>query len=163
MCVKIKVYCDSGAMNKKVLRRIYSKCVFYHYPYDSADRPKDFNIILATPSETQWRDAHNSWGEDNFTWADHSASEIFSEIISIIGRDNNRRDALHLDSAYKEGCHIFLTTDKIDIYSNKFKLTDLCKLKIFYVPDELDELEKYIESVKTIGIIVEDDEPRVQG
>ncbi len=53
------------------------------------------------------------WKDIHFSWEAHKASEKLPEIYSIIGNDPlERRDGLHLDSAFKSGAHIFLTSDK---------------------------------------------------
>ncbi|HSI43752.1 MAG TPA: hypothetical protein VK949_05370 [Methylotenera sp.] len=48
---------------------------------------------------------------------------------------NRRVDILHLDSAYKSGCKIFLTNNKDDIWSYKIKLEELLALRIFCIAE----------------------------
>ncbi|MBU4269598.1 hypothetical protein L6269_03845 [Candidatus Dependentiae bacterium] len=142
---KIKVYLDSGATDKKFIKKYCYICDFYQYPCDSAHRTKSSSINLAYPSEVQWRDANISWAEDSYTWGDCKGSILLSEIKNIIGK-NNRRDALHLDSAYKTNCSIFLTSDKKDIYSNKKILEPLLKIKIFHINQDINEFELHLKA-----------------
>ena len=64
------------------------------------------------------------------TWADFKGSEHFSEIRRIIG-SANRRDALHVDSAYKTGCVAMVTVDG-DILDHKTEIEKLLPLIIFH-------------------------------
>jgi len=67
------------------------------------------------------------------------------EIYEIIGRDSrNRRDGLHLDSAYKSDVAMFLTSDKGDIWNNRQALDNLLGFKIFHPTSELDVLKEYL-------------------
>lgn len=67
----------------------------------------------------------------------------FATIQEVIGKEN-RRDALHLDSAYKEGVHCFLTADKKDIWTHRHSLETLLNYKIFHPPTELKDLRDFI-------------------
>ena len=97
----IKIYADSGA-NIKFLKNFYSYCVFITFPYDSAHRRKVFpKPVIAAPSALQWRDFHLSWNEAKFPSCECNRSEIYDSLEKFIGK-SNRRDILHLDSAYKE-------------------------------------------------------------
>ncbi|MFH1461702.1 MAG: hypothetical protein ABIF12_02030 [bacterium] len=143
---KIKVYVDSGATSKKFMNRYSEVCHFYQYPYDSPDRPKFSKVKLAYPSEAQWGDGNITWGEDDFTWGDYIGSEKLLEIKKIVGLgDDNRRDCLHLDSAYKTGCNIFLTSDKKDIWINRSKIKNLIVIEIFCIFEEEDKFVEYIK------------------
>jgi hypothetical protein len=57
--------------------------------------------------------------------------------MSILG-EGNRRDALHVDSAFKSGCKIFVTCDN-GILSKRSELQSLLDIP-FFNPDR-DELE----------------------
>jgi hypothetical protein len=146
----VKIYCDSGADISSL--KEFSHCEFYQFPYGSEHRPKK-KFKLAKPSKTQWRDMHIPWNElNNVTWNDFSESDIFLQIMNIIGK-SNRRDVLHIDSAYKTGCQIFLTSDKGDIISKRTEIESLCSIKIFHSPSEIEELkDRRIKKVHSTNI-----------
>lgn len=138
---KVRIYCDSGADISK-LKNVEVQCEFYQFPYDSPDRPKK-PLLLAKPSEAQWRDCHAAWIEfSEITWDDFKGSPLHPQIETIIGPDN-RRDVLHFDSAYKSECSIFLTSDKGDIWSKKTVLESLTGIKTFCTPLELQAVLEY--------------------
>lgn len=60
-------------------------------------------------------------------------SQHYETILNIVGRDN-RRDALHVDSAYKTECDCMVTVDS-DILGKREALIKLIGLPIFS-PDE---------------------------
>jgi hypothetical protein len=66
----------------------------------------------------------------------YSGSDRLYEILTIIGH-NNRRDALHVDSAFKSGCKIFVTTDS-HILQHKERLHAL--LAICFLNPRSEEL-----------------------
>ena len=78
------------------------------------------------------------------TTVDFTDSDLLPNITSIIGK-TNRRDILHIDSAYKTGCQIFLTSDKKDIWSKRSDLEPLLSMKIFYSASESDLLIEHIK------------------
>ena len=81
------------------------------------------------------------------TYDDYSESDKYQEIIKVVCLENKRVDILHLDSAYKNQCDIFLTNDKDDIWVHKIKLEALLNFRIFCV-SEIDECLIYISSNK---------------
>ena len=50
-----------------------------------------------------------------------------------------RKDFLHLDTAYKARADIFLTSDKSEIGKNKAKLESICGFKIFETKQEFEQ------------------------
>jgi len=143
----VKIYCDSGA-DITFLKKYYNKCDFVQYPYDSSYRPKKKNMALATPSALTWSQANTTWGESTFTWGECCGSKQFNKIMEIIGKQN-KADILHIDSAYKSGCHIFLTSDKRDIYSKKELLEAICNFRIFYPFEGKVAIIEYIELLQS--------------
>ena len=142
---KIRIYRDSGA-DISILKSIASQCDFYQFPYDSPDRPKK-KLLLAIPSECPWQDWHVPWEESSGTsWEGMIGSTLYSEIEAIIGA-SNRRDVLHFDSAYKTGCHVFLTSDKGDIWSKRASLENLTGIKVFLTPFESEAALMYISTL----------------
>ena len=49
-------------------------------------------------------------------------------------------DCQHLDSAYKAGCDLFLTSDKTDIWSKRESIEALLGLKVLHMPSEAELL-----------------------
>jgi hypothetical protein len=151
---KIRIYADSGA-NIKCLDKYYSYIEFYQFPYDSAHRPKkaiENGIIkLALSSDAQWQDSNQAWEESNFLW-EELPTKYFQPLEHFMknklsGQDI-RRDVLHLDSAIKTDCEIFITSDYQHIASNKKEIKNICGIEVFLIPKELVELIGYIRELK---------------
>jgi hypothetical protein len=129
----MKIYCEHGAMTEEIRKLGPSGSVeFVHFPYDP-----DFNIHkiagIATPSKAQIRDLNLPIKDLPGAVADYSGSVHFDEILSIIGGLNHRRDALHVDSGFKNGCSAFITRDS-DILNHKAELKSLLGINFFH-PD----------------------------
>ena len=146
--LKIKIYCDTGA-SIKFLKEHYGFCEFFQYPYDSPDRPKNKKMSLAKPSNLRLKYAHSTWKESTFIWNECVGSDLYSQITNIIGK-SNETDILHVDSAYKSGCLVFLTSDKRDIWSKRADLERLCTFKIFNANDakQHEEILQYIKILR---------------
>ncbi len=136
---KIKVYLDSGA---SLPRDLHEFCECYQFPYDSSDRPKKKKPKLALPCELTWKESNCSWEESTFSWAD-SGHFIPEKIKKLIGK-NNKADYKHLGSALRNGCQVFLTSDKKDIWAIRKEIEFEYSLKIFHVPFENDKLKDFI-------------------
>ena len=136
-----KVYCEHGAISASL--RAYRReghIELVHFPYDPNSRSKHLKR-LATPSRAQWKDMHvRGWDElTRFEWSDFRGSVHFKKILAILGGDK-RRDALHIDSAYKEGCELFVTCDN-DILSKKNELELLVDIRFLDPGQAHKELE----------------------
>lgn len=93
-------------------RRDQGQIELVYFPVDPESRTR-YIQPTAVPSNMQWRDANVTWGElqsRDVTWVDLAGSEHFEEILRIIG-PNGRRDALHVDSAFKSGCVAIVIVD----------------------------------------------------
>lgn len=146
MLTQVIVYLDGGA-NVTGFKELHQCCKFVLSPYDHKSQKKrgDVKWELATPSQAQWRDSHMSLKDTHFSWEDHKASEKLSEIYSIIGNGpRERRDGLHLDSAFKSGAHIFLTSDIGNIWSHRHVLEPLLGFRIFYPDLEVNLVKEFI-------------------
>jgi hypothetical protein len=134
MIAVVKIYCEHGALTNQLKKLGRSGCVeLVNFPYDSgpgADIRKFAD--LGTPSEAKCRDLNLPIKDLPGIVADYSGSVRFDEILSIVGR-SNRRDALHVDSAFKHGCSVFITHDT-DILKHKTKLKKLLGIR-FFDPD----------------------------
>jgi len=128
----LKVYCEHGAIKKPDIYELQKKgeINLVLFPYENTVKKiKD----LGSPSNVSWIDMKNiSWITAPENWEDYTGSPKFSEIQKIIGKDpKQRRDILHLDSAFKNKCHAFFTRDIDDIRSKKGLLEDALEIKIF--------------------------------
>lgn len=140
----MRIYCEHGALTSELRafqrdRRIE----LVHFPYDPGSRTRHISH-LATPSAAQWRDLNTTWSELTRPWADFKGSEHHQEIIRIVG-SANRRDALHVDSAYKSGCSAIVTADT-DILVHKAALEALLGLRVFHPVIDGEELHCFIEA-----------------
>ena len=125
--MKFRVYCDTGGCNKELrsLEKNGDIEIFY-YPYENKNK---FIKQRSPPSRMTWGDMIDPWNENFYPWKAYSGSKKFIGLTRILSLNNNRKDILHLDSAYKSECHFFVTSDKVHIYSKRNELFN--HLKIF--------------------------------
>ena len=139
----MKIYCEPGALTselKALQRRGIIELI--HFPYDPDLRTKHISPS-GIPSEAQWRDMNLSWDElGDVTWNGARGSVVHPEIQRIVG-SANRRDILHLDSAYKSGCRALLTADR-DILDHQAELESLLGIRIFNPQSEAVALMDFI-------------------
>ena len=140
----LKVYCEHGALTKKLrAHQKVGRIELIHFPYDPDARSKHLSPS-AKLSEAQWRDMNVAWNElGKVTWDEFSGSAYLEDIKSIIGA-SHRRDVLHVDSAHKTGCKIFITVDN-DILSKKEELEPLLGMRFFHPEKDEAELESYLD------------------
>lgn len=141
-----RVYCEHGALTKEIRRLAQGGSIeLVHFPYDpDSHTPK---MKVSTPSGARWCDLNLPIAELPGRWADYTESCRFPEILSILG-GTNRRDALHVDSAFKQGCVAFVTWDR-DILDRKTELEGVVRMR-FFRPDEHRSLAQFlVESGKT--------------
>lgn len=136
----LKVYCERGAYRKE-LRELQSSGLIQlvHFPYEGHNRKIR---VRATPSVVTMDTTYVTC-DDNTPIGEMTASGLFEKIREIVG-EKNEFDARHLDSAYKSGCHCFLTPDKYDIVSKAAQLEDLLGLKIFHGTDDWGRFESHV-------------------
>jgi hypothetical protein len=139
----VKIYCESGALVERVKKLGRTGNVkLLHFPYDSGSHSVKFSG-LAAPSYAQIQDLNLPISDLPDTLASYSGSCHLDEILSILGSDN-RRDALHVDSAFKTGCAAFVTPDKHHILENRTRLESLLGIKFFYSIDDISDLEHFV-------------------
>ena len=138
----MKIYCEHSALTAdlRALQR-EERIELVHFPYDPGSRTRHI-APSAVASGAQWRDLNTTWDELTGTWDDFKGSEHLSEIMRIIG-PGNRRDALHVDSAYKTGCAALVTVDT-DILDHRSKLEALLRFRIFHPENDKEELRRFI-------------------
>lgn len=67
-------------------------------------------------------------------------SDLYPRILAIVG-NANRRDALHVDSAYKSGCRAFVTRDS-DILAHRIELRSLLSIEFLHADTAHEFLAK---------------------
>lgn len=138
----MKIYCEHGALTPRLRELARSRRIeLVHFPYDSDSRSRHISSV-ARPSAAQIRDLNLPIKDLPGAIADHSGSDHFEEIRSILGHEH-RRDALHVDSALKSGCSAFITQDS-DILKHKARLEGLLGIRFFDPNTELGDLEQFI-------------------
>jgi hypothetical protein len=140
----LKIYCEHGALSADL--RAWQKdgiIELVHYPYDPDSRARAIKRS-AIASATKWSDLNGAWDDLTGTeaWDRLNGSPHLAEILRIIGA-GNRRDALHVDSAYKSGCAAIVTVDR-DILDHKEALEALLGLRIFHPEIDGEELHTMI-------------------
>lgn len=105
-------------------------------------------MILSAVSFLTCRRTIVTWKDIHYSWGTHNASEKLTQIYSIIGNDSQeRRDGLHLDSAFKSGAHVFLTSDKDNIWNHRHALESLLGFRIFYPDLEVSLVKVFISGL----------------
>jgi len=102
--MKIKIYCEAGAMTTEVRNLKTLKNVeLIGFPFESKNR----RVFTASqPSELTSDNDFVTVDNANIRISDTDKSEKFDKIAKIIG-ENHYNDVRHIDTAYKENCLIF--------------------------------------------------------
>lgn len=130
----VVVYIEHGAHTPWLQRlRREGRIRALHFPYDPDSRSSKSE--LASPSRARIEDLHLPIAELPGTFGDYTSSEHLDRVVLILG-SRHRRDALHLDSAYKSGCVAFFTQDT-DVLSKASELQNL--LRMFILGPDCDE------------------------
>jgi hypothetical protein len=124
----MRVYCEHSALNKG-LRHLQAegRITLVHFPYDPDSRSRSIRE-LASPSRARIGDLNLPIGEMRFLIGEMVESDKHSAIERIVGPDN-RRDVLHIDSAYRSRCACFFTRDRSDILSKRSDLEALLGIR----------------------------------
>jgi len=138
----MRIYCESAAL-RKWLRNlcIERRIELLHFPYDR-DSHTNKATTAAIPSEAQIRDLNLPISELPGTLVDYCGSEHLHEIVGILG-SQNRRDALHVDTALKNRCSAFVTCDN-GILAQKARLETAIGIRFFHPDTDQDELEQFV-------------------
>ena len=139
----MKIYCDNGACPLE-LKNFQKEGVveLFMFRYENNNRHIRNS---GEPSKATWADMKNyAWQNAPGTWNDYAGSEKYDQIAELIGLANNRVDVLHVDSAYKNRCEIFITNDKDDIWSKREQLEPLLGMRFFHI----SEIEACVEYIK---------------
>lgn len=140
----MRVYCEHGALTSQLRAfRNAGRVELIHFPYDKDAHSRHIERT-AVPSEAQYRDLNLTYGELRWKSGDFSGSEQLEPIRAILG-PANRRDALHVDSAYKSRCDCFITRDR-GILSKRAKLEALLGLRFFHPDEDWEVFVRFLES-----------------
>lgn len=131
------VYVDTGGMVQAVRDLESAGLVKTHYyPFEQKNKRVSTQVHGAGVT---WAQSKETWATVTGTWADIEASPLAPEIRRIV---NQGVDTQHLDSAYKAGCTVFLTSDKTDIWSKRAELHSLLGITVLHMPSETAELQR---------------------
>ena len=142
----MKVYCENGALTAglKALQRS-GVIELVNFPHD----PNAWSRAIsptAKPSALQYRDIVLPLKVPiNCTYDELGVgSAMYPRILAIVGA-GNRRDALHVDSAYKSGCRAIVTTDN-DILAHRTELEALLSIAVLPADTAHEALAKLAAS-----------------
>src|SRR4029077_20960084 len=96
----------------------------------------------------QYRALNLTYSELNCTSGDLSGSEMLPRIMEIIG-PSHRRDALHVDSAYKSQCRAFVTRDT-DILKHSEELERLLGVRVINPDTDHQTLLKLLDEFEAV-------------
>jgi hypothetical protein len=126
----LKIYCEHGALNREIRELVRTAGIeIVHFPYDPNSRYRHISRI-ASPSAGRIRDLNLAIKDLPGMIGDYSGSRYLKEILSIVGA-GNLRDALHVDSAFKSKCSVFVTQDH-HILDHVTQLEALLGMKIVH-------------------------------
>ncbi len=134
----LKVYCDTGAYRAelKSLERD-GKVQLFQFKYENRNRHIRHN---APPSNPTWMEVKYTWNElRDLTWEDMGRTSDKRDAIGTLLGSNCVLDAKHLDSAYMEGCSVFLTSDKDDIVSRRSQIAELLGVSVLHFREDWNE------------------------
>jgi len=146
-----KVYCEPGALSKR-LRELQSQgsVTLVHFSFDPGTQTRKIRHE-ASPAGAQWRDLSYTWeqlGELGITWSDLDTRGRTTEIAKIIGPEN-RRDMLHVNSAFLSGCVAMITRDG-DILDHRDELEALLGVRFFHPDRDAEVLNAFIASAGAV-------------
>jgi len=139
-----RVYCEHGSFREELYKlQKNGRIEIVNFPYEmkihkkhQKARPSDAKIIHL---------AHVSIPEGDWPIADSKGSEKYPQIRQILGQ-RTRRDALHVDSAYKSKCDAFLSRDRRHILAKAKDLEKLLGIRFFHPDDEWGEFLTFLNS-----------------
>jgi hypothetical protein len=143
----MRVYCEHSALHAKirVLQRA-GRITLVGFPYDPNSRSRPIRQ-LALPSSAQIDDLNLPIGDMKFRIGEMVGSDKHVEIECIFGR-SNRRDVLHIDSAYRSGCVCFFTRDRGDILAKRTELESLLGVRFFHPDDDWDRFIDFLNATE---------------
>jgi hypothetical protein len=129
----IKIYCEQGALTQ-ALRRLRESGSVEIVAGDESPP-----AVLPT---SEIRDLNLVRSEPPGALADYSGSTHFETILMTLGF-TRRREALHVDLAWSNGCRAFVTQDP-DILRRRSRLEELLGMRCFHPARDEAELLRFI-------------------
>jgi hypothetical protein len=138
----VKVYAEHGALNQAIRRmQDAGRIELLHFPYDPDSRSKAIPGTAA-PSAARIDDLHLPIGALPGKISDYEGSPHYPTILGILGAQN-RRDALHVDSAFKSGCRALLTRDS-DILTHRDRLEAVLGIRFFHPDRDEADFSRFV-------------------
>lgn len=137
----IQVYCEHNSTTSWV-KELQTRGIIQLeiFAYDQ----KNKNIkTIAPPSAANWEDIPYNWEDRNNGFEDYTGTEMLSQIMQLMG-EKNRRDCLHVDSAFKSGADCLLTKDS-DILGHSEELEKLLGLKFFHAVSDGKKFKEHFQ------------------
>lgn len=143
----LKVYCDTRAYRVELTTlELEGKVRLFQFKYENKNKHIRHQAV---PSNPTWDELNYTWSElDDPTWNDLGRKSDKRQAIEALLGPNSIRDAKHLDSAYMEGCRVFLTSDKRDIVSHRSELASLLGIEVFHFHEDWPA---FLELVTEVG------------
>ena len=120
------------------------------FPYDPCSHSGKKRRIAIPSAEAQYQDLHLPISDLPGRIADYSGLSKLEAVVQITGVEN-RRDALHIDTAFKNGCAAFVTCDREHILSQSIELEQLLGIRFFH-PDQHSDLEQFVADCGTASV-----------
>lgn len=138
-----KVYCEHGAFRQELYQLQRDDLVeLVNFPYEMRIKKKHQK---SQPSNAKLADLkHVLLAEAHWRFPDFNGSKKLDQIRQILG-PRTRRDALHVDSAYKSGCAVFLSRDRKHILAKAQELEQLLGMRFFHPDDQWYDFLKFIK------------------
>lgn len=133
----LKVFVDAGGYTKAAGELQRAGLISLHHARVESRIKKSIKVVPVAGQ--RWSDdkAGESWAEDVGSWDDAEPSKHAKAIRAIVSQ---HEDSLQLDSAYRAGCSVFLTSDKGDIWRHRDAIEQLLRMKVLHSATEMDAL-----------------------
>ena len=142
--MKIKVYCEDGALTKEIKGLRDSEVIeLVVFPFEVKSRKIE---RADNPSMLTVDNTFITCDDTRIKIENTDESEIFDKVAVIVGK-NHFNDIRHIDTAYKERCQIFISPDKTDIVSKADDLERLTHIKFFYCRD-IEKIRAAIDELR---------------
>jgi hypothetical protein len=139
-----RVYCEQGAFRNELYQLQRDGHVeLIHFPYEGKIKKKHEKAL---PSNAKLADlCHVPLAEAHWPLAECKGSGKLDKIRRILG-PRTRRDALHVDSAYKSGCAAFLSRDSNHILAKSKELEELLGMRFFHPDAQWEEFLRFVNA-----------------
>ncbi len=138
----IKIYCEDGSMTKDLKSLGKEENVtLISFPFENRNK---CTTDATKPSRLTCDSTFFTADNNKVKISDTVESDKYDQIKQIIGKQN-LYDVRHFDTAYKEGCQIFVTPDKKDIVSKANELYELTGIRVFHCEDIESIIECYVK------------------